>query len=313
MDHLELIDEPDCLTIHGYGFNVVFRKDTGLIQSYQAHEQDLLKAGPSENFYRAPTDFDLLMGNPNASIHRWRAAGLDRLVRQQTRFEVARLSSQVIQVRSLAHLAANGKTGGIDSQVTYRVYGNGEIALEEQVSLDEKLPYVPRIGLELILPRALDQLTWFGRGPHENYADRKLGAAVGLYHSTVTEQATPYVYPGECGGKEDVRWLTLTDPAGNGLMVIGMDKFHFDALHFTIQDLENAKHTASLTPRDSVILHVDGRHMGVGGDDGWNASVHKEYLIFPGIYTYSLCLRRVTAQDDPSELGRVAHHRCFET
>lgn len=312
MDHLELIDDPVLLTIQGSGFIVVFNKDTGLIHSFQAHGHDLLKSGPSENFYRAPTDFDLLMGNPNASIHRWRAAGLDRLVRKQTRFEVTRISPQAIQVRSMAHLAPEDKPHGIDSQVTYRLYGNGEIALEERVSLDDNLPYVPRIGLELILPRELDQLTWFGRGPHENYADRKLGAAVGVYHSTVTEQATPYVYPGECGGKEDVRWLTLTDPAGNGLMVIGMDKFHFDALHFTIQDLENAKHTASLTPRDSVILHLDGRHMGVGGDDGWMASVHNEYLIFPGIYTYSLRLRPVTAEDDPSELGRAAHHRFFE-
>ena len=98
--------------------------------------------------------------------------------------------------------------------------------MENQVLIHEGLPPMPRIGLELRLPGRMDQMAWFGRGPHENYVDRKLGAGVGLYHSRVADQFTPYVYPSECGGREDVRWVALTDDAGQGLLVLGLDPLH---------------------------------------------------------------------------------------
>ena len=88
-------------------------------------------------------------------------------------------------------------------------------------------------------------------------------------------------------------------------MIIGLDKFHFDALHYTIQDLENARHIYALTSRNEVILHLDGWHMGVGGDNGWASQVHPEYRIVPGRYYYKLRLRPLTSQDDPSILGRT--------
>jgi beta-galactosidase len=167
------------------------------------------------------------------------------------------------------------------------------------------LPFLPRIGMEMILPGQLEYLTWFGRGPHENYVDRKIGAAVGLYQSTVTEQFTPYVYPSECGGREDTRWLALTDSKGTGLLVTSLDKLHFDALHYSIHDLTEAKHIIALQPRDEVILHLDGWHMGVGGDDGWMSQVHKEFLIFPGIYYFAFKLKPLTTLDDPWKAART--------
>lgn len=303
---LEVIDEASRFTIQGQDFSVVFDRASGLLASYESRGQVLIKEGPRENFYRAPTDFDLLMGNPNASIHRWKAAGLDRLVREMAGYEVTRLNAHTVQVEVQAHLSAEGRPEGINSRIIYRVDGKGEIDLEEYVALDERLPYLPRVGLELILPPELDCLTWFGRGPHENYVDRKIGAALGRYTSTVAEQATPYVYPGECGGKEDTRWLTLTSQAGAGLMVAGVDHFHFDALHHTIQDLELAKHAASLEPRDFVVLHLDARHMGVGGDDGWMASVHPEYLILPGKTAFRLRLRPMVPGEDPAAVARAS-------
>jgi beta-galactosidase len=123
--------------------------------------------------------------------------------------------------------------------------------------------------------------------------------------STVTEQFTPYVYPSECGGKEDVRWLALTDRGGSGLLIVGQDKLHFDALHYSINDLTQARHLDALHPRDEVILHLDGWHMGVGGDDGWMAQVHKEFLIMPGKYHFAFQLQPLMGQDDPSRLART--------
>jgi len=97
----------------------------------------------------------------------------------------------------------------------------------------------------------------------------------------------------------------LTDESGNGLMVIGLDKLHFDALHYSIRDLMQAKHIVALQPCEEVILHVDGRHMGVGGDDGWMSQVHPEFLIYSGTYRFAFRLRPLTGQDDPREVART--------
>jgi beta-galactosidase len=305
MPDLEMTTAADSVVIQGADFQVAFGRAEGTITSYQVREQVLLVEGPRENYYRAPTDFDLLMGNPPASVHKWRAAGLDRLVRTVTAFETQQISGQAIEVRVRSRLCAEGKADGIDSEVVYCVYGNGEIAVNNRVEIGERLPFVPRIGLELVLPDELEQMVWYGRGPHENYVDRKRGAAVGLYRSTVSEQFFPYVFPSECGGKEDVRWVALTNEGGNGLMVIGLDSLHIDALRYTVQDLAAAGHPHELRRLDRVILHLDGWHMGVGGDDGWAAHVHDEFLISPGKYRYALRLRPIAGQEDPSEVGRT--------
>jgi beta-galactosidase len=304
MPDLTLVDNREQVTIHGQDFQVIFAKREGIILSYKASRQEFFQVGPKENYYRAPTDIDLLMGNPPANIHKWRRAGLDRLERSVTSFEAVRVNPKQIQVRICARLCAAGQMEGIDSEIIYQVFGNGEIILENKVLIHARLPCVPRVGLEAVLPEQFNRLTFYGRGPHENYVDRKMGAAVGIYHSSVDEQFTPYVFPTECGGKEDVRWLTLTNPEGNGLMVIGLDKLHIDALHYTIQDLASASHSYDLSPRPAVILHLDGWHMGVGGDDGWGSSVHPEFLIQPGKYHFGLRLRPILAGQDPRSLAR---------
>ncbi len=310
MPDLIIQEIPSTLTIQGQGFRVAFDKAEGKLLSFQSNGEELIKAGPTENYYRAPTDIDLLMGNPPASIHKWREAGIDHLERKMLSFETVQISPKVIQVRIHARICALDRADGIgnehiDSEIEYRVFGNGEIVIENKVLVGEQLPFLPRIGLEMTLPRLYDHFTWYGRGPHENYVDRKHGAALGLYQSTVADQYTPYVFPSECGGKEDVRWLALTNTEGAGLLVTALDNLHVDALHFSIRDLEQARHTYDLTARDEVILHLDGWHMGVGGDDGWMCQVHKEFLIFPGKYHFGLRLRAVSAQDDLASLTRT--------
>ena len=327
MPDLALKVSNDQVHVNGTDFEAVFSQTEGLLTVYRVHGQQLLKSGPRENYFRAPTDIDLLCQNPPASIHKWRDAGLDRLERTVISFAAVQVNPKMVEVRVQSLLSATDQPEGFNSELIYHVFGNGEIAINNTVVIDERPPfvpqegrelfnsgwlgnntwkfYVPRVGVELHLPRALDKLSWFGRGPQENYVDRKLGAAVGHYQSTVTEQFVPYVYPGECGGKEDARWIALTDQSGNGLMVIGFDKLHFDALHYSIRDLMDAKHIVALQPRDEVILHVDGRHMGVGGDDGWMSQVHPEFLIYPGTYRFAFRLRPITGQDDPREVART--------
>ena len=333
MPDLTLLAENDQVKINGEAFEAVFSQSEGRLIAYRAHGQDLLKSGPRENYFRAPTDIDLLCGNPPASIHKWREAGLDRLERTVTSFEAAQVNPKTVQVRVQARLSAAEQCEGFSSEIIYQVFGNGEMAITNTVTIDERPPFVPpegkellasgwlgadvwkffvpRVGVELNLPGALENLTWFGCGPHENYVDRKRGAAVGHYNSTVREQFVPYVYPGECGGKEEARWLALTDESGNGLMVLGLDRLHFDALHYSIRDLMESKHIVALQPRDEVILHLDGRHMGVGGDDGWMSQVHPEFLIYPGTYRFAFRLKPLNGGDDPRDVARTRLEGAF--
>jgi beta-galactosidase len=302
---LVVSETPEELNVVGEGFSLTFSRETGTIVAYEARGQPVLVLGPVENYYRAPTDIDLLMGNPPANVHKWRAAGLDRLARSVTAFELVRVDSRMVELKVGAQLKAPDVGYGIESEIAYRVYGNGTVGLSNQVVIDERFPFVPRIGLELVLPAGLERVTWFGCGPHENYVDRKRGAAVGLYRSTVDQQFTPYVYPSECGGKEDVRWVVVTDERGAGLMAIAEEALHFDALHCTVADLARARHPYELTRLNETILHLDGWHMGVGGDNGWTSQVHPEFLIQPGEYRYALRLRPVAPGDDLAALGRT--------
>jgi beta-galactosidase len=289
----------------GDGFDVQFCLTSGTILAYRAGGADLLAAGPTECFYRAPTDHDLLMGNPPANVCRWRAAGYDRLIRFVTAVRHARLSPGQVQVVIESRLQAPGVPDGIESVVVYTVSGDGEILVESTVNIAPNLTHIPRIGLELALPAGFEQLTWFGRGPHENYCDRIHGAAVGRYTSTVDEQFTPYVFTQESGGKEEARWLALTDGRGSGLLVIGLAPFHFDALHYAVADLAQAGHPHELTRLPETILHIDHRHMGVGGDDGWESPVHPEYLIRPGRYNYAFRLHPLSGETDYAMLART--------
>lgn len=263
---------------------VVFDKATGLLTSYEVDGRRLLSRGPVETVYRAPTDIDLMMGNPEANARKWRRAGLDRLVRRRTTFNIVALDEGTIRVWVYATLSAGPDYPDIESVVTYRIEATGAILVEADMDIDPWMPFVPRVGLELRVPGGYEQLAWYGRGPHEAYVDRKHSALVGRYRATVDEQLTPYVYPSECGGKEDVRRLSLTDEAGHGLLVRGIAPLHFSALHATTEALAAAGHPHEIERTDDTVLHLDARHMGVGGDDGWTSQVHPEFRIYPGRY-----------------------------
>ena len=148
----------------------------------------------------------------------------------------------------------------------------------------------------LFLPRRLDRLHYYGRGPEENHWDRNDGTDVGLYSGTVAEQWTPYIRPQENGNKTDVRWAALTGRDGVGLLVSGEPLLEVNASHFTPEDLSGGvRHDYQLTPRDAVVLRVNHRQMGVGGDNSWGAHTHDEYKLFANRnYAYTYRLRPLT-------------------
>lgn len=138
--------------------------------------------------------------------------------------------------------------------------------------------------MTLTLPRALDRVDWLGRGPHENYADRKSGAAIGHYAGLVDDLFYPYIRPQETGHRTDVRWVALSTEGGVGLLAVADPLMGFSALRYEDEDLDEGdtkvfRHVYDLQPRDYVVLDLDYAHMGVGGDTSWGAVIHPRYRV----------------------------------
>jgi beta-galactosidase len=283
---------------------VTIARDSGDVAAWRHRSRDLLAAAPRQHFYRAPVDNDLGKGNPKGSYaSRWERAGLDRLVRTVAAVTVHRPDASSLAVRVRSRLYADGLADGfwVDSLVT--VHGSGALSFDNVVVADAGLPVLPRIGMQWEVPDALSTCAWFGRGPHECYADRKTSALVGRYRAQVDDLFTPYIFPTENGGRVDVRWVALGDADGNGLMVSGDAPVQFSAHRCTTADLASAKHTVDVPRRDRITLSVDHRHMGVGGDNSWTPCVHPPYLIQPGRFSYRLVLRPLGGRD-PGTLYR---------
>ena len=145
----------------------------------------------------------------------------------------------------------------------------------------------------ITLPKAFDNMSWFGRGPFENYWDRNTAAFVGLYSGKVADQFVPYVRVQENGNKTDVRWMSFVDNQGNGLKFVGVSSLlSMSAQHYTIDDMDpgiekKGIHPADLDARDQVNVNIDLLQMGVGGDTSWGALTYDRYRLAPVKYAYS--------------------------
>jgi beta-galactosidase len=290
------------------GFELIFDKAAGQIASLAFQGTQVLQSGPVLNAWRAATDndgFKLWPDRRGKLLTRWLKAGLDRLQRTTEHVTVSQPQPQVVVIRAQTAAQAEGCAGGFTHAHTYTIYGSGDVVIENRICASPTLPPLPRMGVTMTLPAGFEQFTWYGRGPHENYVDRKAGAAVGVYRSTVDEQYVPYIMPQENGNKTDVRWLVLENDAGAGLLASGMQCMEVSASHYTADDLYKAFHTNELQRRDETILNLDYKQCGLGGGS-CGPMTRPEYLLQPGSYTLTFRLRPFSQGDCPPALARQA-------
>ena len=218
-----------------------------------------------------------------------------------TSVRAQRLAPQAVRIVAEATLPAAGST----YVTTYTVYGSGDVVVEGSFTPGGELPELPRFGMQMAIPAALGNMTWFGRGPHETYWDRKTGAAVGRYSGKVADLIHDYVRPQENGNRTDVRWVAFTDAGGTGLLAVGDPLLNVSAWPYTMEDLEAATHIPDLPRRDTLTVNLDHQQMGVGGDDGWGARPHPEYTLESKPYQYRFRLRaHEPGMGSPDELAR---------
>lgn len=285
-DKIILRETSTSLRLEGGFFDLKFDKESGLLGACHYHGKEFLKSGPVPNFWRAPTDNDL--GNLMPwRLECWKLASKNRKLKS---VEFGTLSTGSVYFESVFQLEGVN----VDYRLRHEVDQRGKILVQACFMEAEKdLPELPRFGLSLILPVDMDQLHWFGRGPQENYPDRKTSAFIGIYKSTVAAQYHPYIRPQENANRCDNYWLELKNKSGIGWRVQGIPKFDFSALHYTIEDFDfiaNEKpfrHTIDLEKKDFVSLQIDYRQMGLGGDDSWGAHPHDKYKLFFKKYQFS--------------------------
>lgn len=304
------------VTVSGDGFSVAFDKTAGVMSSFKKGETEFLESGPVPNFWRAPIDNDF--GN---NLHKrsrvWREAGENR---QVVAVSVNKKGNNVVEVELKFNLVneAGEKIAGYQS--VYTVYGSGDVVVDNHFKMtQDELPEIVRMGMNLIMPRQFDQMAWLGRGPHESYWDRKTSAFVGLYSGSVADQYWAYLRPQENGNKTDVRWLAITDAAGNGLFFEGLPLLEVSAHHNLQEDFESMertdgrqqdgdvvvnRHTTDVKPRDLTSVNVDYKQMGVGGDNSWGARTHDQYRLTEKEYQYSFRMKAISNGDKPTELAK---------
>ncbi len=304
MPDLGLTESASEAVISGPDFRLAFSKTQGAITSLIYRGTELFKSGLTPNFWRAPVDNDKGNGEPTTCLT-WKTAGQKRMIQNVS---VTRISPKTVSITVHATLP----TATVSQYSNkYTVYGSGDVFISTTLTPGaSSLPVIPEIGMELTMPAGFENFTWYGRGPQENYWDRNTGAQVGLYQSTVTEQFFPYIKPSETGNKTDIRWLTVTDSQGTGLMVSGdpiasVPFIEASALHYTADDLGSKAHPYELTKLPETYLHLNYRQMGVGGDNSWGAWPHSAYeLSCSNSYSYNMRLRPISAELDPMALSK---------
>ena len=264
--------------VKGEDFDCLFSMMSGGLVSYRYVGKEMIEKIPMPNFWRAPVDNDNGSMAP-ARYAQWKIASMYISHRNGGMFDnVPTKVEEKDNTVTVTYTYFMPTTPAGKCQVSYTVFGDGTIETKLMYDPVEGLPDMPEFGMMFQFNADYDNLTWYGMGSEETYADRRHGAKLGIYSSKVADNMAKYLVPQECGNKVGVRYARLVDAKGRGMMFEG-DELSFSALPYTPHELENAAHVYELPQVHHTIVRVALAQMGVGGDDSWGSLVHPEYHI----------------------------------
>ena len=277
------------IAIRGQDFELTFDRVRAVLTSWKANGVELIRVGPQLNFWRAGIDND--WRHPHGSA--WKKAGLTQLFHRADRVEVAPLFDDCVRIKATVRIAPPIHDRAFLCDYVYTVAGDGSVRIDVHgVPQGDWPDTLPRIGLTMAIPLAMQNVRWLGLGPGESYPDSRMAAKFGLWSAGLDELYTPYVFPQENGNRSDARWLTLADKAGRGLQIRGLPTINFSAHRFAAMDFDTARHTYDLSPRDEVIVNLDYRQHGLGsgscGPIAW-----PQYWLRTGEFAFSVMLKAI--------------------
>ena len=250
------------LLVSGEGFNIRFDVGTGVISSLTYNGQQYITDGngPRLDAFRAPVN------NDNWGRSSWYDNGLDRLDQKVLLWKANRNNDGTVSLLFTTESQAPGKDFKFTANTVYTILQDGSITLQTAVTSNKPSLVLPRLGFAMLLDGNLDQLNYYGRGPVENYPDRKTSQFVGIYSSTVDKEFANFPKPQDVGNHIDTRWLLTADKAGNGMLFIADDSFSFSALPYSAQQMAEAPHPHELQRTGHTYLHIDTGITGLGGN-----------------------------------------------
>ena len=288
---LQKIVDGDMLKVSGENFSVTLDKSTGALTDYSYRGKNMILDAPQPYFWREPTDNDHGFGMLKR-LGVWKKASENRVMES---FEVLESDSRQLRIKvdySLPDVYSS-------YSILYSIDMYGEVSLQATLHPgDSMLPDMPRFGFYMEMPEAYDHVEWFGRGPFENYIDRKTAAFVGLYNGKVEDQHVSYIRPQENGNKCDVRWMSLTNAEGYGLEFSSAGHFEFTVQHYRPEDIkqenrETNMHSVDVPKRGMVGVNLDHFQMGVGGNNSWGAWPIEKYRYPARAYNFLLKIKPI--------------------
>ena len=271
--------------VRGECFEVIFSVLDGGLASYRYAGKEMIKEIPKPNFWRAPVDND--QGNQMPKRYaQWKIASMYAGHKDYRGADCCKVLEPKVEVKEysvrVTYTYLMPTTPDSQCQVAYEVYGDGTVQTTLSYDPVKELGDMPEFGLMFKLDADYDHVTWYGLGPEETYADRKKGAKLGVYQNFVRDNLARYIVPQECGAKEEVRYASVTDRSGRG-MLFEMDEksgpMMFSALPYTPHEMENAKHVYELPQVHYTVVRAALGQMGIAGDDSWMSFTHPEYLL----------------------------------
>ena len=260
MPVLRIGDNMKTISIDGSDFCYHFDKYAGAFTSISYRGVELLAAPTVFTVWRAPTD------NDRNIKHKWRKEGYDRLDTHVYSSRIASQDEQHIVIDVDFSLGGYITKPVLRGNCVWTIYGSGDIVLHTQVKVREGLPFLPRFGLQLVMPKGNESAEYFGYGPHESYIDKRWSTWKSRFSNTVDGMHEDYLMPQENGSHYATEWALVSNVLGMGLLCIGMEDFSFNVSHFTPADLTAAQHPHELTRRDETIVHLDYMNSGVGSN-----------------------------------------------
>lgn len=289
--NLTLNDSKDFIQIKGSDFNLEFSKAKGTFTKMEKGGDNVLQenGGPMLHLWRAPHRKDDMWAYPD-----WEKNGLKAIVWATDELHTTQISSNTIAIK--INLTGTGKNNFIvHHNITYTIDGNGLITAENDVKFNNPKLVLAKIGVRLFLNKDLNKFDYLGRGPMENYSDRKSGSDIGHYASSVNNQFTPYEKPMENGNHEDVRWANLTSDKGYGLSIKKVtDFFQIAALPYSDEEMEPVEYKIDLPKSKGTVLSISHKTLGVGSW-GCGPKPLEPYLVYatPTSFSYQIQLTSI--------------------
>ncbi|WP_185957343.1 glycoside hydrolase family 2 TIM barrel-domain containing protein [Gracilimonas mengyeensis] len=259
---LQVEESGKWVTVSNELFTIQISKADGSLSTYEYDGRSLISGPLEPNFWRATTDND--RAGWGDDLMAWQDAGANRKVREV----------EVVEAQDRVEVRVHGSlpVGETTYQTVYTILRNGAVQVDQQLApTGTDIPMaIPKVGMQLQIDKDYENMHWYGRGPEENYADRKIGITVGEYSGPIDSLWVNYPYPQENGNREDVRWAAFTTEEGDGFIAVASEKLSISAWPYSLEDLEQATHINELPRRDYYTVNLDYKQQGVGGLDSWS-------------------------------------------